>query len=344
VLVLITGGCGFLGTNMADALLARGDQVRLFDNLSRPGTERNLAWLEQRPAQDGVTMVRGDVRDAEAVRAAVDGCDAVVHLAGQVAVTTSVQRPREDFEVNALGTINVLEAARRAARRPVVLYASTNKVYGGMEDVPVRAVGDRYVYADLPHGISEDRPLDFHSPYGCSKGSGDQYARDYQRIYGLPTVVFRMSCLYGPHQFGNEDQGWLAHFAISALRDQAITIFGDGRQVRDVLYVADAVRAYLAAIDGIESVAGQVFNVGGGAANSVSLLQLLAELEQVLGRPVERSFGPWRPGDQRIYASDTRKAQRLLHWTPTLGVREGLRALIDWIVGSGYFAAAPSAR
>jgi CDP-paratose 2-epimerase len=224
-----------------------------------------------------------------------------------------------------------------------VLYASTNKVYGGLEDVRTTAAYDKYAYADLPHGVPETHPLDFHSPYGCSKGSGDQYVRDYHRIYGLRTVVFRMSCLYGPHQFGNEDQGWVAHFGISALQGLPITIFGDGRQVRDLLYVTDAVRAYVTAIDHIETVAGQVFNLGGGPANAVSLVQLLDRLEEVLGQPVARSFGPWRPGDQRVYVSDIRKLERTLGWRPSLGVSEGLRALIEWVMQSGYFPAATGA-
>jgi CDP-paratose 2-epimerase len=337
VRVLITGGCGFLGTNLADALLAGGKQVRVFDNLSRSGAERNRAWLEQRAEPARLEIFRGDVRDAAGVRAALDGCDVVIHLAGQVAVTTSVQKPLEDFEINALGTINVLEAARQARRPPVVLYASSNKVYGGLEDVRTRTTGDHYAYVDLPHGIPETQSLDFHSPYGCSKGSGDQYARDYHRIYGLPTVVFRMSCLYGPHQFGNEDQGWVAHFVISALQGVPITIFGDGKQVRDLLYVTDAVRAYTAAIENIDAVSGQVFNLGGGPANTVSLLELLNCLERALGAPVARSFASWRPGDQRVYTSDIRKLGRALGWRPSCSVSDGLRALIQWITTSGHF-------
>jgi CDP-paratose 2-epimerase len=337
--ILITGGCGFLGTNLADALLARGDEVRLFDDLSRPGTQRNLAWLKQQAAAGRLEALQGDIRDAEGVQRAVEGCEAVAHLAAQVAVTTSLDQPRFDFEVNALGTLNVLEAARQTASHPMVVFASTNKVYGGIEDVRVVESHGRYEYADLPHGVSEAQPLDFHSPYGCSKGSADQYVRDYHRIYDLPTVVFRMSCLYGPHQFGSEDQGWVAHFAISAFQGQPISIYGDGKQVRDVLYVADAVDAYLKAIDQREVAAGQIFNLGGGIQNTLSLLELLDNLETILGRPIERTFGPWRPGDQRVYVSDIRKVQRVLEWRPTVGIDPGVRGLVDWIEASGYFSA-----
>lgn len=341
--VLITGGCGFLGTNLAEALLDRGDEVRLFDDLSRAGTKRNLAWLEQRAPRDRLTILRGDVRDAEAVQKAVDGCEAVAHLAAQVAVTTSLEQPRLDFEVNALGTLNVLEAARLAATRPMVLFASTNKVYGQMQEIPVTEVRGRYAYSHLEYGISEAQPLDFHSPYGCSKGSADQYVRDYHRIYGLPTVVFRMSCLYGPRQFGNEDQGWVAHFAISAFLGRPITIYGDGKQVRDVLYVSEAVSAYLAAIDQ-KAAAGQVFNLGGGADNSLSLIELLELLEEVLGRPVERTFSDWRPGDQRVYVSDVRNIRRALDWQPTVGVGDGVRSLMKWVQASGHFSTAEQSR
>jgi CDP-paratose 2-epimerase len=342
--VLITGGCGFLGTNMTKALLQRGDRVRIIDNLSRSGTERNLEFLESEYRSAPLEIVRGDIRDSEAVNAAVDGCDAVIHLAAQVAVTTSVEEPREDFEINAWGTLNVLEAARRAATPPVVLFSSTNKVYGGMEDVRVEEGERRYDYGDLPHGVSEEHPLDFHSPYGCSKGAADQYIRDYARIYGMRTVVFRTSCLYGPHQFGNEDQGWVAHFVISATKGEPLTIYGDGKQVRDVLYVDDAIAAYVAAIERLDDAAGQVFNLGGGPDNSVSLLEFMSSLEEVLGAPVERQFSDWRPGDQRIYLSDIRKLERELGWRPQVSVMDGVRALRDWVTESDYFAAVPSTR
>jgi CDP-paratose 2-epimerase len=333
VRVLVTGGCGFLGTNLAAALKARGDEVVVFDNLMRRGSERNRDWLE---GLGGIELVRGDVREPDGLLAAADGCDAILHLAAQVAVTTSVVDPRTDFEVNALGTLNVLEAARASGRSPAVLFASTNKVYGGMEDLSIVEDGDRYAYADLPLGVPESRTLDFHSPYGCSKGSADQYVRDYSRIYGLPTAVFRMSCLYGPHQFGNEDQGWVAHFTISALRGDGVTIYGDGKQVRDVLYVDDAVDLYLRALDSGRQLDGMILNVGGGPENTLTLLELLDQLGRMIGRPVERQFGDWRPGDQRVYVSDIREARRTLGWTPTQGVEEGVARLADWVSRQPY--------
>ena len=342
--VLITGGCGFLGTNMVKGLMARGDSVRVLDNLSRKGTDRNREFLESGLGGDRLEIRLDDVRDAEAVRSAAEGCDVIIHLAAQVAVTTSVVEPRDDFEINALGTLNALEAARLSDKRPALLFASTNKVYGGMEDVAVEENESRYAYVDLPHGASEQQPLDFHSPYGCSKGAADQYVRDYARIYGLKTVVFRTSCLYGPHQFGNEDQGWVAHFAISGAQGEPVTVFGDGKQVRDVLYVDDAIAAYVAAMEQLDTAAGQVFNLGGGAENSISLLEFMDILERVLGTPVERDFGDWRPGDQRIYVSDVRRLEQVLGWRPVTGVSDGVRALLDWVTSSGYFEAAPATR
>jgi CDP-paratose 2-epimerase len=341
---LITGGCGFLGTNMAETLLARGDQVRILDNLSRRGTERNREFLESRHGTERLEIRVDDIRDAEAVTEATRDCDVVMHLAAQVAVTTSVAEPREDFEINALGTLNVLEAARRQEAMPPVLYSSTNKVYGGMEDVAVAEGQTRYGYVDLTEGVSESHPLDFHSPYGCSKGAADQYIRDYARIYGLPTVVFRTSCLYGPHQFGNEDQGWVAHFVISAAQGEPLNIYGDGKQVRDVLYVDDAIGAYLVALEQIERAAGQVFNLGGGPHNSVSLLEFLDRLEAVLGSAIPREFADWRPGDQRIYVSDIRRLEEFLGWAPSVGVTDGVRKLLDWVTSSGYFPVAPATR
>jgi CDP-paratose 2-epimerase len=326
--VLVTGGCGFIGTNTALALAARGDEVVALDNFSRRGSERNRETLE---AADGVAVAEGDVRDDAAVSAAVADCDAVVHLAAQVAVTTSVLDPRYDFEVNALGTVNVLEASRKSGRRPTVLFASTNKVYGGMEDVAIAEQEDRYEYEELPDGVPESFPLDFHSPYGCSKGAADQYVRDYSRIYGIPVAVFRMSCIYGPHQYGNEDQGWVAHFAISALRGDPLTIYGDGKQVRDVLHVDDLVTVYLGALGRPDLLAGLVLNVGGGPDNTLTLRGLIGALESRVGRRVEHSFSDWRAGDQRIYVSDIRKAKRELGWTPGIGVDAGVRSLVEWL-------------
>jgi CDP-paratose 2-epimerase len=333
VRVLVTGGCGFLGTNLVEALRARGDDVVVLDSLARRGSERNRDWLS---SLGGVEILDGDVRDDVAVTSAVDGCAAIVHLAGQVAVTTSVEDPSTDFDVNAGGSVKVLEAARRSDERPCVLYASTNKVYGGMEGVGVVDTGARYAYADLPEGVPETFPLDFHSPYGCSKGSADQYVRDYARIYGLPTAVFRMSCLYGPHQFGNEDQGWVAHFAIQALRGAGVNIFGDGKQVRDVLYVADVVDLYLRALDRGRRLRGEILNVGGGPRNTITLLELITVLERMLDTTIDVAFSEWRPGDQRVYVSDVSLAAATMGWRPTTGVEDGVRRLVDWVAAQSY--------
>lgn len=329
---LITGGAGFIGTNYVTRLLARGETVVLFDNLSRRGAARNLAWLRDTWGPDAFTFIRGDVRDAELLVASARDADVIVHLASQVAVTTSVQDPRTDFECNALGTFNVLEAARLSGRAPLVLYASTNKVYGGMEELRVEELETRYAYRDYPHGIPETYPLDFHSPYGCSKGAGDQYVRDYARIYGLPTVVFRQSCIYGPHQFGMEDQGWVAWFIIAALLGRPITIYGNGKQVRDVLFVEDLLNAYDAAIARSDRAAGQVYNVGGGPAQQLAVWSEFGPLlEALLGRQIPVTWGEWRPGDQRIYVSDVRKAAQDLGWQPQVGVEEGITRLFAWV-------------
>jgi len=328
--IVVTGGAGFVGSNLVNSLLMRGDHVIVFDSLARPGSELNLAWLQMR--HPGVEYVRGDVRDAEAVNQAVSRADIVYHLAGQVAVTTSVENPRTDFNVNALGTFNVLEAARRNPRRPTLVFTSTNKVYGGIDDVAVAEDPTRYAFERLKEGISEARPLDFHSPYGCSKGAADQYVRDYARIYNLPTVVFRMSCIYGPRQFGNEDQGWLAHFIIAAVMDRPITIYGDGKQVRDVLFVDDLVRAFQLAANKIETTAGQVYNIGGGRENALAVWHDFAPiLQELMGRTPLVAFGDWRPGDQRCYVSDIRKASRDLDWRPQVDKRTGIQRLYEWV-------------
>ncbi|MCS7251066.1 MAG: NAD-dependent epimerase/dehydratase family protein [Anaerolineae bacterium] len=329
---LITGGAGFIGSNLADALASDGWVVWIFDLLARPGVERNLTWLQERHG-GRIRFIRGDIRDFPAVADAVRQAEVIFHLAAQVAVTTSLIDPRTDFEMNALGTLNILEAARQARHRPIILYTSTNKVYGAMEEVPVVEEATRYRYADRPFGIDERQPLDFHSPYGCSKGAADQYVRDYARIYGLPTVVFRMSCIYGPRQFGTEDQGWVAHFVISAMTGRPITIYGDGKQVRDLLFVTDLIAAMRAAVERIHRTAGQIYNIGGGPENTLSVWREFAPLlEEILGRPLDPpSFGPWRPGDQKVYISDIRKAMRDLDWRPQVGVREGLARLVEWV-------------
>ena len=294
---LITGGAGFIGCNLADALLGNGEAVTVLDNLSRPRTGQNLRWLQERHGA-AMRFVRADIRDAAAMVEAVAGHDVVYHLAGQVAVTTSVSDPRGDFEANALGTLNVLEAARSAQRPPIVFYASTNKVYGGMEHVRLVEEATRYSYADLPRGVSETQLLDFHSPYGCSKGAGDQYVHDYARIYGLKTVVFRQGCILGPRQFGVEDQGWVAHFVIAALLNRPISIYGDGKQVRDLLFIDDLVRAYRQALARIDVAAGEIYNIGGGAANTISIWSEFGPLlERLIGRrgpPSRRRSAPAR--------------------------------------------------
>ena len=325
---LITGGAGFIGCNLARHLASRGHEVRVLDSLARPGSERNLAWL--RDTLGGLDFVQADTRDAAAVARAAADRDAIFHFAAQVAVTSSVTDPVHDFEVNARGTLNVVEAARQSGS--AVFYTSTNKVYGGMDDVPVVELPTRYAYADLPQGTSEQQPLDFHSPYGCSKGAADQYVRDYARIYGLRTVVFRMSCIYGTRQFGNEDQGWVAHFLIAAVLGRPITIYGDGKQVRDLLFVDDLVRAFELAWERLDTTSGRVYNVGGGPANTLAVWTefgpLLAEL---LGRAVPVEYGPWRPGDQKVYVTDVRRAAAEFGWQPTVSAREGVTRLLHWV-------------
>ncbi|MEA4908928.1 MAG: GDP-mannose 4,6-dehydratase [Anaerolineaceae bacterium] len=329
---LVTGGAGFIGSNYVSRLLRRGEQVHIYDNLSRHGAAKNLAWLEEQFGKDAFQLTTADIRDASAIAAAAHNVDVIVHLAAQVAVTTSVTDPRPDFEINAQGTFNVLEAARAAGTQPIVVYASTNKVYGGMEDVRVVEEAERYRYADYPDGISEAMPLDFHSPYGCSKGSGDQYVRDYHRIYDLPTVVMRQSCIYGPRQFGVEDQGWVAWFMIAAITGKPITIYGDGKQVRDVLFVEDLLDAYDHAIEHIGQAAGSVFNLGGGPANTISIWTEFGPIiEHLAHKAIPVGRGDWRPGDQKIYVSDIGKAARILEWKPRYSVQEGMQCLFDWV-------------
>jgi len=331
--ILVTGGAGFLGTNISDALAARGDDVLVFDNFSRPRVSENGEWLCARhPGK--VRILKGDVRDVDALGRAVEGASAVVHLAAQVAVTTSIEDPIEDFETNARGTLNLLEAVARRVPEIPVLFASTNKVYGKLiDDDGFRRGNERYVphEEERTHGFGEATPLSFYSPYGCSKGVADQYVIDYSRIFGLRTCVFRMSCLYGPHQYGSEDQGWVAHFLISAALQRPIAIYGDGYQVRDVLYVDDAVRAYLLALDNINRVAGRAFNLGGGPDNALSLRELLRHIREINGHLPLVSYHPWRPGDQLWYVSDTSAIARELGWRADIGVADGLKRLSAWI-------------
>ena len=333
---LITGGCGFVGTNLAHRLLSQGERVLVFDNLSRAGVERNLEWLKEQHG-DLLQVKIADARDAADVRDAVRRATQVFHFAAQVAVTTSLDDPITDFEVNARSTINILEAIRGTLHKPPLFFTSTNKVYGGLEDVRMVEHDLRYsprAGKIAANGISEKRPLDFHSPYGCSKGTADQYVRDYARSYGLRTVVFRMSCIYGPHQFGTEDQGWVAHFLIRALNHQPITIYGDGKQVRDILFVEDLVDAFLAASENIADCTGQAFNIGGGPRNTVSLRELLAMIAELDGREPRVDWGEWRTGDQKYYVSDTRHFSDVTGWKAKTGVAEGIRALRQWLISS----------
>jgi CDP-paratose 2-epimerase len=329
---LITGGAGFVGANMADRLLEAGGEVVVLDDLSRTGVRENLALLcERHPRR--LEVVEGDVRDADCVRTSLRGADRVFHFAAQVAVTTSVEDPARDFSINLAGTLNVLEELRRSACPPPLLFTSTNKVYGDLADIGTTMTGVRYepVAESLRLGIAEDRPLSFCSPYGCSKGGADQYVLDYAKSYDLPTIVFRMSCIYGPYQQGNEDQGWVAHFARRALHDEVITIFGDGRQVRDVLFVDDLIDAMLLASEAVGRLKGQAFNIGGGVRNAVSLLEVLDMIGDLTGRAPKVAFGPRRIGDQSWYVSDTGRFERATGWTPEVPVAKGLEQLHAWL-------------
>ena len=329
----ITGGAGFIGSNYVSRLLERGKNVTIYDNLSRAGAPRNLKWLTEIYGEKAFKLVVGDVRDAAQLTISAREADVIVHLAGQVAVTASVLNPREDFEINALGTFNMLEAARLNKRNPIFLYSSANKVYGGMDDIKVVESFTRWAYRDLPFGAPETQPLDFHSPYGCSKGAGDQYVRDYSRMYGLRSVVLRQSCIYGPRQFGVEDQGWVAWFVIAAVMGRPISIYGDGKQIRDLLHVEDLSDAYDLAIENIEKVKGDVFNLGGGPENTMSIwTEFGPHLEKLLGKPVAVSYGDWRPGDQKVFVADIRKAEKMLGWKPQYDVDKGVKQLFDWVI------------
>lgn len=322
--VLITGGAGFVGCNLAERLLsATNKRVRIFDNFSRSGVGHNVEWLKSRKGAERLEIFTGDVTDPAAVRRAARGVGEIYHLAAQVAVTTSVAEPSDDFQINAVGTFNVLEAARALPSAPFFLFTSTNKVYGSLEDVPVARESTRYIAARANFkGVTEQQLLDFHSPYGCSKGAADQYVRDYGRIYGLDTVVFRMSCIAGPRQFGNEDQGWVAHFLYSVLQGRTITVCGDGLQVRDVLHVHDLVDAMMAARAHRAHLRGEVFNIGGGMDRTVSVSELLHECERRTGRPLNLEYTAVRPGDQPLYVSDTEKFERRTGWKPRRSIHD----------------------
>ena len=329
--VLITGGAGFIGANCTNRFTKTGHDVVVFDNLSRIGSDKNLEWIRQEsPAE----FVRGDIREYSQLVDAIrqnGPFDLIIHLAAQVAVTTSVEDPREDFEINALGTFNLLEAARLNNPGAVIIYASTNKVYGDMEDVGTVERDGRYEYEALTEGVDEERILDFHSPYGCSKGAADQYCRDYFRIYGLRTIVLRQSCIYGYRQFGIEDQGWVAWFCIAAALDKPITIYGDGKQIRDVLFIDDLVRAFELAYENRDSVTGKVFNIGGGPTNTLSLHELIKFLEDLKGTEIPLAYDDWRPGDQKVFVCNISAAEREFGWKPEVGTDKGIRLLYDWV-------------
>lgn len=335
--MLITGGAGFIGVNTAKHFLRKGWEVTLFDNFSRKGSDVNAALLkaECKGLPGTLRIVKGDVvKDQKALDREAGKADVVAHLAAQVAVTTSILDPRSDFETNIVGTFNVLEAVRHAKQQPILLYASTNKVYGALPHLPVKDGATRHAFISrhhARHGVSEREQLDFHSPYGCSKGAADQYVIDYSRMYGLRTVVFRQSCIYGPSQFGVEDQGWVAWFTIAVLLGRPITLYGSGKQVRDLLYVDDLVRLYELAIRHIRVTAGRAYNVGGGPANTISLLELLAHLEREMGARIEPRMAAVRAGDQPVFVADIRRLKDELSWEPAWGIAQGWAGMHAWI-------------
>lgn len=329
--ILITGGCGFIGSNVAERYFKKGAEIIVLDNLSRKCTDLNLSWLKTLGKLD---FIKGDIRDFETVSAIFrknPDIDVVFHLAAQVAVTTSVINPVEDFEINIHGTVNLLESMRRSNSKAILIYASTNKVYGDLTGIKLTEKKSSYEFTKLKKGVSEDCQLDFHSPYGCSKGSADQYVRDYSRIYGLRTVVFRQSCIYGCHQFGMEDQGWVAHFAIQTFFNRPLTIYGNGKQVRDILFAGDLVNAYEAAVKNIKKCSGKIYNIGGGYKNCVSLLEFISIIEKRMGKKISYKFAGERPGDQKIYISDNTLLKKELNWEPKTGKEKGLDLMLTWI-------------
>jgi CDP-paratose 2-epimerase len=328
--IFITGGVGFIGINVAKHYLKKGWNVKIYDCLFRPGVEQNLEILKKEN-HSNLTVVQNDIRDFEILKTEIKNSDVVLHYAGQTAVTTSVVNPRTDFEVNALGTFNVCEAVRLFCPKATLGYSSTNKVYGAIPKSQVTEEKTRYVAKNYKNGFPESLPLDFYSPYGCSKGTGDQYVRDYHRIYGLNSFVFRQSCIYGTYQLGVEDQGWLAHFILMAINNKTLKIYGDGKQVRDVLFIDDLVDAYDKAVTNIDKIKGEVFNIGGGANNTISLLELVSDIEELNGKKINLKFVDWRPGDQKIYISDVSKAKKVLGWEPKTNTNNGIKKLFDWL-------------
>jgi CDP-paratose 2-epimerase len=336
--ILITGGAGFIGCNLANYFLTKGNDVIVYDNLFREKVEKNLEWLKQKHSK-GLTFVRGDIRDSKKLEQCCKDVDAIFHCAAQTAVTTSLENPREDFEINAVGTLNVLEAARKSNSELAVIFCSTNKVYGNnVNRIPLAKKETRYEFADpkFENGISEDFPTDAneHTPYGCSKYAADLYMRDYHAIFGLKTVVLRLSCIYGPLQHGTKDQGWLSHFIISGVFNKPITIYGDGCQVRDILYITDLARLFELIIKNIKKARGKVYNVGGGKNNTISLLELIQFLKEKLNLELRYSFSQWRPADQKVYYTDITKVKKELGWEPLVGKEEGITKTYEWIVNN----------
>jgi CDP-paratose 2-epimerase len=330
--ILITGGAGFIGVNSVYYFAKKGHNVVIFDNLSRDGTDKNLEWIQK---ECKVEFFKGDLRkfvDLVDVFNNNGKFDLILHLAAQVAVTKSVNDPYEDFEINALGTFNLLEATRRYCPEATFIYSSTNKVYGEMEDLNIIQNNGRYTYKDLAEGVDETRNLDFHSPYGCSKGAADQYCRDYYRIYGLKTIVLRQSCIYGYRQFGIEDQGWVAWFCIATALGKPITIYGDGKQIRDVLFIDDLIKAFELVYKNRSKTAGQIFNIGGGPKNTMSLHELIVSLEKQKGEKIPVSYDDWRPGDQKVFVGNIAKAKKELRWEPTVNPTEGVEKLYKWVI------------
>lgn len=334
--LLITGGCGFLGSNLASDALERGDELVVFDSLYRSGSRDNLAWLQ---AQGKFTFEHGDIRNQNDITRVIQAFrpDAIFHLAGQVAMTTSIANPRMDFEVNVLGTHNLLEAVRQHVPQAIVVYSSTNKVYGDLEQYTYRETETRFECLECPSGFNEKTQLDFHSPYGCSKGAADQYMLDYSRIFGLNSVVFRHSSMYGGRQFATYDQGWVGWFCQKAVEKrmgkltEPFTISGTGKQVRDVLHADDMKRLYMAAITHIGHAKGQAFNIGGGIQNSLSLLELFAQLEDLLGITLDFAKLPVRESDQRVFVADITKAKQMLGWRPVVSAQEGVARMVEWV-------------
>ena len=334
--VLITGGAGFIGCNCAKYYIEKGDNVYIFDNLSRIGAEENIKWLKEIGKFEFVKGNVEDISQVESLFKETEIPDYIFHFAGQVAVTESVSNPRKDMEDNIVGTFNLLEMTRHYAPKAVFLYSSTNKVYGNLKNTEIKETKNKYKLKELTKGVNENNLLDFYSPYGCSKGATDQYVRDYNRIYNLKTIVFRQSCIYGYRQFGIEDQGWVAWFIISALHDKEITIYGDGKQVRDILFITDLISAFDLTIKNMEKSAGQIYNIGGGPNNQISLLELIEKMKLIMNREIRFKFSDWRPGDQLIYVSDISKAEKDFGWRPIVNADEGIKKLIEWLSNNSH--------